>query len=148
MTRSAGDAVIPHSRPGTWRSAGSSVRTPEPVRTACTGPGTPGPAGSLQVGVSLGYPSGLASPTDTQDRGRKPSLSPLGLDYYSPTTHATLTLSGSGVPGSGGVGTPAAAAAAAAEGPSPAAQQLHSLQPHATVRDLTLSRVVLLLHPA
>ena len=41
MTRSAGDAVIPHSRPGRWRSAGSSVRTPErtgkPVRTACTG---------------------------------------------------------------------------------------------------------------
>jgi len=27
MTRSAGDAVIPHSRPGRWRSAGSSVRT-------------------------------------------------------------------------------------------------------------------------
>ena len=41
MTRSAGDAVIPHSRPGRWRSAGSLVRTPErtgrPVRTACTG---------------------------------------------------------------------------------------------------------------
>ena len=29
MTRSAGDAVIPHSRLGRWRSAGSSVRTPE-----------------------------------------------------------------------------------------------------------------------
>jgi len=27
MTRTAGDAVIPHSRPGRWRSADSSVRT-------------------------------------------------------------------------------------------------------------------------
>ena len=37
MTPSAGDAVIPHSRPGRWRSAGSSVRTRvrtgKPVRT-------------------------------------------------------------------------------------------------------------------
>ena len=32
MTRSAGDAVIPHSRPGRWCSAGSSVRTPERTR--------------------------------------------------------------------------------------------------------------------
>ena len=41
MTRSAGDAVIPHSRPGIWRSASSSVwtrvHTGRPVRTACTG---------------------------------------------------------------------------------------------------------------
>ena len=41
MTRSAGDAVIPHSRPVRWRSAGSSVRTRvrtgRPVRTVCTG---------------------------------------------------------------------------------------------------------------
>ena len=29
MTRSAGDAVIPHSRPGRWCSAASSVRTAE-----------------------------------------------------------------------------------------------------------------------
>ena len=87
--------------------------------------------------VSLGYPSGLAGPIDTQDGGRKPSLSPPELDYYPPTTQAsTSALSGSGAPGSGGVGTPAAAAAG--EGPSPAAQQWHSLLPHATARDLTL----------
>jgi len=85
----------------------------------------------------MGYPSGLAGPTDTQDRGRKPSLSLPESDYYPPTTHSTPALSGSGVPGSGCVGTPAAIAAAG-EGPSPAAQQLHSLQPHATVRDFTL----------
>jgi len=84
------------------------------------------------TGVSLGYPSDLAGPTDTQDRARKPSLSPPELDHYPPTTQAsTSALSGSGAPGSGGVGTPAG------EGPSPAAQQLHSLQPHATARDLT-----------
>ena len=46
MTRSAGDAVIPHSRPGRWRSAGSSVwtrvRTGRLVRTAtdCINTGT------------------------------------------------------------------------------------------------------------
>jgi len=81
------------------------------------------------------YPSGLAGPTDTQDRGRKPSLSSPKLD--PPTTQSNFALSGSGtgVPGSG-VGIPAVAAAAG-EGPSPTAQQLHSLQPHATVRDLT-----------
>jgi len=51
-------------------------------------------------------------------------------------TRSNFALSGSCVPG---VGTPAAAAAAAGEGPSPTAQQLHSLQPHSTVRDLTQS---------
>ena len=88
--------------------------------------------------VILGYPSGLAGPTDTQDRGRnlrKPSPLPPELDYCTPTTQSNFALSGSGVPCSG-VGTPAVAAAAG-EGPSPIAQQLHSLQPHATVRDLT-----------
>ena len=43
-------------------------------------------------------------------------------DYYPPTTRSNLALAGSGVSG---------------ERPLPAAQQLHSLQPHAMARDLT-----------
>jgi len=56
-----------------------STHSPEGKPSSGGGPGTPGPVGSLQVGVSLGHPSGLAGPTDTQDREHMPSLS---LDYY------------------------------------------------------------------
>jgi len=40
--------------------------------------------------VTLAYPSYLTCPTDTQDRGRKPSLSPPKLDYYPSTTHVCI----------------------------------------------------------
>jgi len=54
MTRSAGDAVIPHSLPGRWRSACSSVQTrvhtSRPVRTACTG--------CAEVSAASGGPQG------------------------------------------------------------------------------------------
>ena len=61
------------------------------------------------------------------------------LDYYPPVTPRTgqsysRSLRYWRIPGPG-LGT--IAAAAAGEGPSPIAQQLHSLQPHATVRDPT-----------
>ena len=69
-TESAGPVSVP------------TTTTQEEKPSSGGGPGTPGPAGSVQVGVTLGYPSGLAGPTDTdtQERGRKPSLSPPELD--------------------------------------------------------------------
>ena len=69
-TESAGPVSVP------------TTTTQEEKPSSGGGPGTPGPACSVQVGVTLGYPSGLAGPTDTdtQERGRKPSLSPPELD--------------------------------------------------------------------
>jgi len=72
-----------------------TTTTQEEKPSSGGGPGTPGPAGSVQVRVTLGYPSGLAGPTDidTQERGRKLSLSPPELDYYPRTTHMLPQLS-------------------------------------------------------
>jgi len=62
-------------------------------------------------------------------------LPPSPAPPTQPATTPTFALSISGVPG------PTPAAAAAGEELSPTAQQLHSLQPHATVRDPHMSRV-------
>jgi len=97
-----------------------TVPSPERKPPSEGGPGTPGPAGSPPVGVTLGYPSGLAGPVelDTQVRGQR-MLSPPAMET---TTRLALVLSGSGVPGpNASVGAPAAAAVAAGAGPSPAA---------------------------
>ena len=127
-TESAGSVSVPSSSPEGKPSSGG-------------GPGTSGPVGSPQMGVFLGYPSGLQvrlKLTPKLEDGCSHGHRRNWITTHRPPPHtAILALSGSGVPGSAGVGTPAAAVAAAGEGPSPAAQQLHSLQPHAMVPDLT-----------
>jgi len=122
-TESAGPVSVPSTSPEGKPSSGG-------------GPGTSGPVGSPQMGVFFGYPSGLQvrlKLTPKLEDGCSHCHRRNWITTHRPPQHtAILALSGSGV-----VGTLAAAVAAAGEGLSPAAQQLHSLHPHATVPYLT-----------
>jgi len=97
-------SVVAAGEPGSMaaESAGpvSVPTTPSPERMLSSegGPGTLGPVGSPQVGVSLGYPSGLAGPIDleTQARGQRMFPQP-GME--TTTSHTAVELSGSGASG-------------------------------------------------
>ena len=94
------------------------------------GSGVPGPADSLSMGVSLGYPSGQAGPLQMETQVKGPMLTPQP-DMEISTSQSAAALSGSGIidPDFG------ASAAAAGEALPPAAagtqQQIqHTWHPH------------------
>jgi len=97
-------SVVAAGEPGSMaaESAGPVFipTTPSPERMLSSegGLGTLGPAGSPQVGVFLGYPSGLAGPIDleTQARGQRMFPQP-GME--TTTSHTAVELSGSGASG-------------------------------------------------
>jgi len=86
------------------------------------GPETLGPAGSPQLGVSLGYPNGLAGPIDLETQARGQRMFP------QPGMETTTSQSAVALSGSGASGPDPAAAVAAGEAPPPTAadtQQQH-----------------------
>jgi len=74
-----------------------STPFPEEILSPKGGPGTQGPVGSPQVGVTLGYPSSLAGPSEFETRVRGQTILP--QPDMDTTTSPVAALSDSGVPG-------------------------------------------------
>jgi len=89
------------------------------------GPGTYGPVGSPQVGITLGYPSDLAGPMELETQARGQTILP--QPDMDATTSSVTALSDSGVHGP----DPAAAGATPPTTAADPQHQAQSLQPPA-----------------
>jgi len=74
-----------------------STPFPEGILSSKGGPGTQGPVGSPQVGFTLGYPSGLAGPSELETQVRGQTILP--QPDMDTTTSPVAAPSGSGLPG-------------------------------------------------